>query len=195
VSEPPSFRFSIAPWERLSADILLDNDWLTLRRDRCALPDGRVVADYYVVEEPDVACVVALTPARNVLLVEQYKHGIGRVCLEIPGGSFDAADGAPLMAAQRELREETGFESAHWLPLGVLPVSPARTTVQMHLFAALDCVRVAEQKLDPQEAITVHSVPMHEIMPLVHAGLIDASTTVSGLLLAFDHLRARGLLE
>jgi hypothetical protein len=65
----------------------------------------------------------------------------------------------------------------------------------MHLFAALDCVRVAEQKLDPQEAITVHSVPMHEIMPLVHAGLIDASTTVSGLLLAFDYLRARGLLE
>ncbi len=191
----PDFRFSAAPWTRIKSSPVLANDWLALRRDTCALPDGREIDDYYVVEEPDVACVVALTPEHDVLLVEQYKHGIGRVCLEIPGGSFDAADATPLAAAQRELREETGFSSSRWLPLGVLPVSPARTTVQMHLFAALGCVRVAEQDLDPQETITVHTLPLADALALIRTGVIDAATTVSGLLLALDHLREHGLLE
>lgn len=191
----PDFRFSAAPWKRTGTALVLTNDWLRLRRDTCALAEDRIIDDYYVVEEPDVACVVALTPAYDVLLVEQYKHGIGRVCLEIPGGSFDPADAGPLTAAQRELREETGFVSTHWLALGILPVSPARTTVQMHLFAALGCTCTAEQDLDPQEAITVHVLPLAEVLALVRDGRIDAATTVSGLLLALDHLRECGLLE
>ena len=195
MSHKPGFRFSAAPWKRLGVQHVLENEWLTLRRDTCALPDGRVIDDYYVVDEADVACVVAFTPARELLLVEQYKHGIGRVCLEIPGGSFDPADADPLAAAERELREETGFHSARLLKVGVLPVSPARTAVQMHLFAALDCLRVTEQSLDPQEAITVHTLPLAAVLALLRNGTIDASTTVSGLLLALDHLRERRLLE
>lgn len=189
------FRFSVQPWRTLTATPVLVNRWLTLRRDACALPDGRIVDDYYVVAEPDVACIVALTGAGDCLLVEQYKHGIGRACLEIPGGQFDEADADPLAVAQRELREETGHISDYWLKLGVLAISPSRATVQMHLFAALNCTRAGEQSLDPNEEIIVHQRPLAEAVALARSGVIDAATSVAGLLLAAAELRERGLVE
>jgi 8-oxo-dGTP pyrophosphatase MutT (NUDIX family) len=189
------FEFRVLPWRLHAQTDVVANRWLTLRRDTCERPDGGVVDDYFVVAEPDVACVVALTPEREVLLVEQYKHGIGRACLEIPGGAFDAADADPLAVAQRELKEETGYISDRWQRLAVLAISPTRTTVQMHLFAALDCVCVTEQSLDPNEEIIVHLRPFTEALTLVHSGVIQAATSVAGLLLAATDLRERGLLE
>jgi 8-oxo-dGTP pyrophosphatase MutT (NUDIX family) len=180
------FTFRVLPWRRLAQADIVANRWLTLRQDTCQRPDGGLVDDYFVLSEPDVACVVALTPDRQVVLVEQYKHGIGRACLEIPGGAFDEADADPLAVARRELLEETGYASDHWRPLGVLTISPTRTTVQMHLFAALDCVRVGGQSLDPNEEIIVHLQPMDEALALVRGGVIQAATSVAGLLLAAE---------
>ena len=178
------FAFGVLPWRRLAQREIVANRWLTLREETCERPDGGVVADYYVVSEPDVACVVALTPDRQVVLVEQYKHGIGRACLEIPGGAFDAADTDPLAVAQRELLEETGYVSRDWRPLGVLAISPTRTPVQMHLFLALGCVQASGQSLDPNEDILVHVRPFEDALALVRGGVIQAATSVAGLLLA-----------
>ena len=189
------FRFRVPAWRTVSTTLVLVNRWITVRQDVCALPDGRQVDDYFVVADPDVSCVVALTPEGQCLLVEQYKHGIGRACLEIPGGLFDEADADPLAVAQRELREETGYTSDRWQSLGVLAVSPSRTTVQMHLFAALDCTQVGEQSLDPNEEIVVHRLPFAEAVALVRSGVIDAATSVAGLLLAAAVLREQGLVE
>ncbi|MBL8148135.1 MAG: NUDIX hydrolase [Anaerolineae bacterium] len=189
------FRFSVRAWRVLASTPVLVNRWLNLRRDACERPDGGLVDEYYVLSEPDVACVVALTGDRQCLLVEQYKHGIGRACLEIPGGLFDEADADPLAVAERELREETGFMSERWLKLGVLAISPSRTPVQMHLFAALDCRRVGDQSLDPNEEIIVHQRPLAEALALVQDGTINAATSVAGLLLAATELRERGLVE
>lgn len=191
----PSFTFRVLPWRTLASHEVIANRWLTLREERCERPDGGIVEDYYIVSEPDVACVVALTPDRQVILVEQYKHGIGRACLEIPGGAFDTADADPLAVARRELREETGYVSEDWRPLGILDISPTRTTVKMHLFAALNCMRVAEQSLDPNEEIFVHRRPFDEALALARAGVIRASTSVSGLLFAHSELDDRSLLE
>ena len=189
------FGFSVRAWRVMASTPVLANRWLTVRQDVCALPDGRIVDDYYVVADPNVACVVALTSDGQCLLVEQYKHGIGRACLEIPGGLFDESDADPLAVAQRELREETGFISECWLKLGVMAISPSRTSVQMHLFAALDCRQVSEQSLDPNEEIIVHQRPLAEALALVRNGTIDAATSVAGLLLAAAELRERGLVE
>lgn len=189
------FRFSVPVWRVVHSTPLLANQWITVRQDVCALPDGRQVDDYYVVADPDVACVVALTADGNCLLVEQYKHGIGQVCLEIPGGAFDENDADPLAVARRELREETGYVSERWLKLGILAISPTRTTVQLHLFAALGCTKTSDQALDPNEEILVHLRPFPEAVALARSGDINAATSVAGLLLAAAELRERGLVE
>lgn len=183
----------IQKWERLGSEVVTTNPWMTLRRDRCRLQSGMVIDDYYVLEELDVACIVALTPDRRLLLVEQYKHGYGDVCIEIPGGVFSSPDAEPEAEAQREFHEETGYDAPHWEKLGVLAVSPARATIKMHLYLALDAVPVTEQHLDPTETIQLYALPLDTVMTMIRTGEIHVATTVSGILLAMDVLRRRGI--
>lgn len=183
----------IQKWERLGSEVLVSNPWLTLRRDVCRLQNGMVIDDYYVLDERDVACVVALTPERRLLLVEQYKHGYGDLCLEIPGGVFASSEADPEAEARREFREETGYDAPHWEKIGVLAVSPARTPIKMHLYLALDAVPVTDPHLDPTEAIQLHIVSLDEALEMMHTGAIHVATTVSGVLLALDILRRKGI--
>lgn len=185
--------FTTRPWRVLDSRVVIDNRWLHIRQDTCQVSDERVIDDYYVLEENDVACIFALTDDHQVLLVEQYKHGIGKVCVELPAGIFDAPDANPLEEAQRELLEETGYTTAKMECVGVLPISPSRATFSMHLFVATGCYKVAEQSLDPNEAIVVHTVPFDQVMTLIHTGLIDAVPTIGGVYLAVDFLRRQGI--
>ena len=72
------------------------------------LPSGVVVEDYFVRESRGFCVVFALTPDENVLLVRQYKHGVGEIVTDLPAGVIDAGE-TPETCAVRELAEETGF--------------------------------------------------------------------------------------
>ena len=96
--------------------MLLERPWLKLREDRVTLP-GRIEAfDFHVVEMPEWVGILAVTEHEQVLFVEQYRHGCGRVSLELPAGVIDPGE-HPLAAAQRELLEETGYAAEDWRPL------------------------------------------------------------------------------
>src|SRR5688572_12645000 len=100
-------------WKIENSRIVHDaSPFLRLRQDKVVLPSGLVIEDYNVVEEPNAVTIFALTAEKELLLVEQYKHGIGEICLEVPGGVMDKSE--PLAEAQRELLEETGYHSSRW---------------------------------------------------------------------------------
>jgi 8-oxo-dGTP pyrophosphatase MutT (NUDIX family) len=182
-------------WQITESKIALQNRWITVRQDRCRLPDGRMVDEYNVVVENHVACVVALTTDQRILLVEQYKHGIGEVTLEIPGGLFDSPNADPLAEARRELREETGYDAPIFHLLGALSISPARLSHRMYLVVAANATPVAEQDLDDNEEIRVHAFTTAELEAMMRDGRIHAATTVSGLYLGLDWLRREGHIQ
>ncbi len=111
------------------------------------------------------AAVILALDAGDVLLVEQYRVPLGRVCLELPAGLIgdDVAGEDPLLAAKRELEEETGYAAAEWDDLGEFFSSPGMVSESFRLLRARGLTRVGDGGGVPGENISVHRVAMAEI--------------------------------
>jgi 8-oxo-dGTP pyrophosphatase MutT (NUDIX family) len=133
---------------------------------------------FYVLSTHPWVNVVALTPDEQVVLVRQYRHGAGRITLEIPGGAVDPGE-EPRSAAERELREETGYTAPEWVLLGTVEPNPAIQVNLCHIFLALNATRSAEMELDDTEEIQVLSEKVEEIPDKIASGDICHALVVS----------------
>ena len=79
-------------WEILDSTYLFKDTWFKVRKDTCRKPDGTIVSPYYVYEFPTWVTVLAITRDQQVVMVKQYRHAIGEVSIEIPGGCVDDTD-------------------------------------------------------------------------------------------------------
>src|SRR5439155_938694 len=157
----------IEQWQVKDSVLVLDNRWARVRRDTCILPDGTEIDDYYYWEGGDFAQVFALTSEMQVVLVKQYKHGVKEIVLELPAGMIEATERDPLITAQRELLEETGFEASQWQQLGILNVSSAKSTTRAYPYLAQDAKLLCQPHPDDQEAIQVILCPVAEVLNLI----------------------------
>ena len=141
-------------WETLSSEYLVRAPWAVLRKDKCRMPNGHIVPDYYVLEYPDWVNMVALTADNRFILVRQYRHGVQQSVLEVPGGVIDPGENAP-EAARREMLEETGYRFDTIEEISTLFPNPATSTNKTTTYLLTGGVKVQEQDLDEQEDIEV----------------------------------------
>src|SRR4029453_6879606 len=133
--------------------------WLVLRQDHLRLPRGREIPEYWVSEVPAWANAVAGAPGDQVVLVRQYRPGLGQVHYEIPAGVIDDKDADTETAARRELREETGYGGGRWSPLTVLSANPALQNNLTYTFLAEGVIPQGRPDPDATEDLRVHLVP------------------------------------
>ena len=124
------------PWKVLNSEYLAHEPWFTVRREAVELPGGARIPSYYVLEYPDWVNVIACTDDGRFLLIDQYRHGLGRTSYEIVAGVRDPQDATPLDAARRELYEETGYGGGEWKEYMVLSANPATHTNLTYTFLA-----------------------------------------------------------
>ncbi|MBQ8521679.1 MAG: NUDIX hydrolase [Bacteroides sp.] len=142
-------------WKTLSSEYLIKRPWLTARRDKVQLPDGRILDEYYVLEYPTWINVIAVTKDDKMVLVRQYRHALGRTSFEIVAGVVEK-DEAPLKAAQRELLEETGYTGGEWKELMCISANPSTMTNLTHCFLAEGVEKTTAQHLDACEDLEVY---------------------------------------
>lgn len=174
----------LPPWQVKSSIHLLRDRWLKVRADTCVTAEGVEIAPYYVLEYPDWVEVVALDAEDNIYLVQQYRHGLGVVALELPGGAVDANDASPVEAAARELREETGLSAADWDYVGSLAPNPATHTNLCHIVLARNVELSAKPADDPTERIRLIRMPIRQAIGLALEGKMIQVIHVAALTLA-----------
>lgn len=168
----------IRPWEVLERSVEADFRIFTAEKQVAVSPRTGRQHQVVVLHSPDWVNVIALTERDEVVLVEQYRHGIAQVTLEIPGGMIDPGE-SPAVAGVRELREETGYEGGEPILLGTVTPNPAFLSNVCHTILVRDARPVAEAQLDPGEDIAVRLVPRRDIPTLVRDGEITHALVVA----------------
>ncbi len=169
------------PWPKVGSTPLGDFRIFTLRSDRKVSPRTGATHDFYVIDSVNWVNVVALTPARELVMIEQYRHGSDTVELEIPGGMLDADDASPEAAGQRELREETGYEGEGARIIGKVFPNPAIMSNTCFTLLVENCRCLHPLEFDQSEDIVTRLVPASDIPELVRSGQIRHSLVVAAL--------------
>ena len=131
-----------------------------------------------ILNPPNWVNVVAITPAQEVVLIEQYRHGADEVMLEVPGGMIDEGED-PVEAAVRELREETGYVGDEPQLIGMVHPNPAFLTNRCYFVLVRNARLAVAAQLDEGEDIEVHLRPLLEVPELIRLGEITHALTVT----------------
>lgn len=173
------------PWKVLASETLLDcSPWLSVIRQAVQLPSGAIIEDYLLTPGRDFSMIVALLEPplalqAELVLVRQYKHGLGRTIVEFPAGYLDTPDEDPLACAQRELREETGYSAKIWEPLGAVCIDPNRARTAAHIFFARDLTCTGQPHLDATEDLQHLTLPLGQFVELLHSGEVATQSTAA----------------
>ena len=175
-------------WKILSSEYLFNDLWFKVRKDICETNEGKIINPYYVYEFPEWATAFALTEDNKVIMVRQYRHPVGKVIIELPGGCVDDTDKDLQTAIARELLEETGYSFTSYESLGKISPNPSTNTNWMHMFLAKGGKKVSEQKLDHNEEIVVEFYTIDEVKSLVKKNEIIQAMHVTCILYALERL-------
>jgi ADP-ribose pyrophosphatase len=153
-------------WTVCSSEYIHKGPWATLRTDKCEMPDGRIVEQYYVLEYPNWVNAVALTQEGKILMVRQYRHAANIISLEIPGGVIDG-DEKPEEAMRRELLEETGYRFDDMEVMCSVYANPSTANNKTFCYLAKGGVKVQEQALDDHEELIIEEYTVDEVKQLL----------------------------
>jgi len=158
---------------------------VSLDVDKVRFPNG-TEGELEMIRHPGASAVVPLLEMpdgeKNVILVRQYRYAAEGFVYEVPAGRLDEGE-TPETCAHRELEEETGYTASLMTPLTTIFTTPGFTDERIHLFLATGLTS-GESKLEDDEVLDTHSVPLHEALEMIRSGVICDGKTISALLFA-----------
>ena len=159
----------------------VENRWIDLREETFTMPDGTLSPPYYTYSRKNYVVIVATDEEGRYLCVRQFRPGLGKVTTEFPAGGIDrpgerqygpeaSEQEDPLLAAKRELREETGYVSEDWEALIAVPSQATMADNWAWIFRARSCRPAGGQRLDDTEFLNVLALAPGELERRIREG-------------------------
>ncbi len=163
--------------DKVASKLVYQGKVISLRVDEVTSQYKTVTRE---IVEHNGGVVIACQPEPDmIVLVKQYRYPIDKDLIELPAGRIDAGE-FPLPAAQRELREETGYEAAIWRELLKMYSAPGFCDEVLHVFQATK-TNLTAKALDHDEETDVIIIPVREAWQQVLDGKICDAKTIAGL--------------
>jgi ADP-ribose pyrophosphatase len=167
-------------WRTLSSERVFATPIFDLHRRR-SVHAKRGERDFFVIDPSDWVNIIPVTAKREVVMVRQFRHGIGAFTLEIPGGMIDPEDESPATAGRREMQEECGYDGADIIALGRVHPNPAIQHNFCYSFLARNVKKVRRSYANPNgsEETEVVLVPLKSIKELIAAEKITHALVIA----------------
>lgn len=162
---------------KVQSSTLLHQGFFDLKIDLLEKSSGETSPYTSLILPTDAAVILAQDPEGRFILNREYRHPTGEHIIGCPGGKLEPNED-PLLGAQREFFEETGYWSDEIRPMGLCYPFPAICNQKIYYFYAANAQRKADQKLDPLEYIETRLMTHSELVKLV-----SQSPQIDGILL------------
>ena len=166
---------------QVATRVVFDGVLLKVVEDTVRLPDGKQAVREYI-RHPGACMMIAFLDERTILLERQYRYPLRRHFIELPAGKMEPGED-PLVTAQRELKEECGYEARDWRHLATLHPCIGYADERIELYLARDLTHVGNA-LDDEEFLEVFALTIDEALAWVRDGRITEAKAVTGLLWA-----------
>ena len=167
-------------WKKLSSRTVWENDWMRVHEDEVINPGGGKNLYGHVHFKNQAVAIVPLDEDGNTWLVGQDRYTLGAWSWELPMGGAPLGE-APVDAAQRELREETGLTAADWTEVMRLHTSNSITDECGVVYVARDLTE-GETAFEESEDLEIRKLPLSEAVMMVKRGEITDAISVAALL-------------
>lgn len=169
-------------WKHINSRYIHREKWFNLRSDKVLKGNGVEMDPYYVFEFSDWVTVFPVTKEGKVVLVKQYRYGLGVWSIEVPGGIMDPHETNPEEAAKRELLEETGYSCGKIEEVAIVATNPATQNNRLYCYLATGCELTHEQEFDENEEIELLLVTLEELRSMLRNNEIIQSLHVNTML-------------
>ena len=178
----------LSKWTRLKDDLHAECRIFDVRKSRFRRASDNKEGEFFVLDSNDWVNVLAVTSSREVVLVRQFRFGTETFSLEPPGGVIEEGED-PVLAGERELKEETGFTGVNARVIGSVFPNPAIMSNRCHFVLVENVEKTAGTAFDPNEELETTLVPVPELRDLVSKKEIVhslAQNAIFHLLLNFE---------
>lgn len=167
-------------FERLGRELKYQGAILDVYQDSIQVPNGNI-AKWDFIMHKGAAAVLPVTAEGKLIMVKQYRNAIDRVSIEIPAGGKNGVDEPTIVAAARELEEETGFKSddLELLVSTVPAIAYSSEVIDVYLARNL---KPSKQNLDEDEFVDVQEYTLDELCEMIYSCQIQDSKTIAAIM-------------
>jgi ADP-ribose pyrophosphatase len=162
---------------KIAGEIVYEGNFLKVECDKVRLPDGKTSAREYI-RHPGAVVILPLFDDGTVLLERQFRYPLNQIFVEFPAGKIDLGED-PLLCAQRELQEETGYTATEWKFLCTIHNAIAYSDEHLDIFLARGLVS-GKSKLDDGEFLETFVTSLEDLLSLVKEGKVTDVKTIIG---------------